>query len=65
MLLLFNVPLVLGVSTADGSCRSAKESTGLVGLDGFDAEVEGGKSSPVPSMFEVPGGTRGRLADKL
>lgn len=46
------MPLVLGVSTVDCNCRSAKESTGLVGFDGFDAEVEGGNGSPVPSILK-------------
>lgn len=65
MLLLLNVPLVLGDSVVDGSCKSAKESTGLVGLDRFDAEVEGGNGRPVPSMLKSGHQTGMRQSVKL
>lgn len=45
------MPLVLGELVV-GSCRSANESTGLVGFDGFDTDG-GGYGNPVPSMLKL------------
>lgn len=45
-----NIPLLTGESV-DGGKPSAKDSTGLVGLDGLDAEVGGGNGWPVPSIL--------------
>lgn len=49
--MLFGMPLVLGELVV-GSCRSANESTGLVGFDGFDTDG-GGYGNPVPSMLKL------------
>jgi hypothetical protein len=37
----------------EGMWKSAKESSGLVGLDGFEAEVGGGSGCPVLSMVKL------------
>jgi hypothetical protein len=34
-------------------CKSAKESSGLVGLDGFEAEVGGGSGCPELSIVKL------------
>lgn len=49
--LLLSIPLWMGESVdADGK-PSAKDSTGLVGFDGFDTEAGGGNGWLVPSML--------------
>lgn len=53
MVLWLNAPLLLGESVVDGRWKSAKESSGLVGLDGFEAEVGGGSGCPELSMVKL------------
>lgn len=53
MVLWLNAPLSLGESVVDGRWKSAKESSGLVGLDGFEAEVGGGSGCPELSMVKL------------
>ena len=53
MVLWLNAPMLLGESVVDGRWKSAKESSGLVGLDGFEAEVGGGRGCPELSMVKL------------
>lgn len=53
MVLWLNAPLLLGESVVEGRWKSAKESSGLVGLDGFEAEVGGGSGCPELSMMKL------------
>lgn len=53
MVLRLYAPLWLGESVVEGMWKSAKGSSGLVGFDGFEAEVGGGSGCPELSMVKL------------